>query len=356
MMKESILPFWRQEILQEENAAFPPRSAFMLESRNDNMDSDIEAEMDLSETLIPVSNNLGNHWQRRYRSKMVFAAKVFALGIALFAATALVVNIAALIVGVAIGGSQFEDSPISHVLSLDEATTNLITSVDHLAYVFNIDTDDENVSDDFPHDTESQWELQLHISENKSSMHEREQGEATRDLSSAIGSVNTAFDDGEKVLVTKLEEYLCEKIKQVFPGAFEEAIGRICRLVKWDGNAGMMKGTFDRATYSLLGNDRDEHGCIISAGYVWCESLDQCHRPWETKCESSSGDGDLYSVENSVVGIDQDEHGCNLAAGYLWCEASNSCLREWETACGKSDTDDGKTTAGVGVVLASKAV
>ena len=36
----------------------------------------------------------------------------------------------------------------------------------------------------------------------------------------------------------------------------------------------------------LLGGDRDEHGCIPSAGYIWCEELQECIRPWETPCGS----------------------------------------------------------------------
>ena len=35
----------------------------------------------------------------------------------------------------------------------------------------------------------------------------------------------------------------------------------------------------------IVGGDRDEHGCIPSAGYVWCEKLGKCIRPWEEKCE-----------------------------------------------------------------------
>lgn len=31
----------------------------------------------------------------------------------------------------------------------------------------------------------------------------------------------------------------------------------------------------------LVGSDRDEHGCINSAGYQWCASTGQCERPWE---------------------------------------------------------------------------
>lgn len=41
----------------------------------------------------------------------------------------------------------------------------------------------------------------------------------------------------------------------------------------------------DTIKQHLVGGDRDEHGCILSAGYVWCEKLGKCIRPWEEKCE-----------------------------------------------------------------------
>ena len=31
----------------------------------------------------------------------------------------------------------------------------------------------------------------------------------------------------------------------------------------------------------MLGSDRDEHGCIGSAGYSWCAREAACVRPWE---------------------------------------------------------------------------
>lgn len=34
----------------------------------------------------------------------------------------------------------------------------------------------------------------------------------------------------------------------------------------------------------LVGNDRDEHGCIPSAGYSWCAEKNKCLRPWEESC------------------------------------------------------------------------
>ncbi|HAL21597.1 MAG TPA: hypothetical protein DCP40_02515 [Stenotrophomonas sp.] len=30
-----------------------------------------------------------------------------------------------------------------------------------------------------------------------------------------------------------------------------------------------------------VGGDRDEHGCIGSAGYQWCARSQRCERPWE---------------------------------------------------------------------------
>jgi len=36
----------------------------------------------------------------------------------------------------------------------------------------------------------------------------------------------------------------------------------------------------------IVGGDKDEHGCIGSAGYTWCEELEKCIRPWEEQCSS----------------------------------------------------------------------
>jgi len=36
----------------------------------------------------------------------------------------------------------------------------------------------------------------------------------------------------------------------------------------------------------MPGSDRDEHGCIGSAGYVWCEAKQKCIRPWEEPCDA----------------------------------------------------------------------
>ncbi len=30
-----------------------------------------------------------------------------------------------------------------------------------------------------------------------------------------------------------------------------------------------------------IGGDRDPHGCLVAAGYSWCEREQACVRPWE---------------------------------------------------------------------------
>jgi hypothetical protein len=38
----------------------------------------------------------------------------------------------------------------------------------------------------------------------------------------------------------------------------------------------------------IVGGDKDEHGCIGSAGYSWCAVKNKCLRVWEEKCEVTS--------------------------------------------------------------------
>jgi predicted amidohydrolase YtcJ len=54
---------------------------------------------------------------------------------------------------------------------------------------------------------------------------------------------------------------------------------------------------------AVVGGDRDEHGCIGSAGYQWCEKLGKCVRPWEIEKsdmaeEAGQQDFATYSKSN----------------------------------------------------------
>ncbi|MBN2330548.1 MAG: hypothetical protein JXC85_01925 [Candidatus Aenigmarchaeota archaeon] len=48
---------------------------------------------------------------------------------------------------------------------------------------------------------------------------------------------------------------------------------------------------------------------------------------------SEAGECNCYCLNETVIGGDKDEHGCLIAAGYLWCESKRKCLREWDEEC-----------------------
>ncbi|NNC38641.1 MAG: hypothetical protein EX271_10590 [Acidimicrobiales bacterium] len=62
----------------------------------------------------------------------------------------------------------------------------------------------------------------------------------------------------------------------------------------------------------LPGSDRDEHGCIPSAGYVWSEEKQKCVRPWEEEAELNADEpgeeeireyGRVVSFEDGIYPI-----------------------------------------------------
>ncbi|MDD5146422.1 MAG: hypothetical protein PHN39_01605, partial [Candidatus Pacebacteria bacterium] len=63
--------------------------------------------------------------------------------------------------------------------------------------------------------------------------------------------------------------------------------------------------------------------------------------PCKAKCQGIETDhaGPCVKTEptqkpdSNIVGGDKDEHGCIGSAGYSWCSAKNKCLRVWEEDC-----------------------
>jgi hypothetical protein len=41
-------------------------------------------------------------------------------------------------------------------------------------------------------------------------------------------------------------------------------------------------------TPKLIGGDKDKGGCLIGAGYSWCEEKQKCLRNWEEPCQVNS--------------------------------------------------------------------
>ena len=56
-----------------------------------------------------------------------------------------------------------------------------------------------------------------------------------------------------------------------------------------------------------------------------------------------------FSADNSgepkIIGGDKDAGGCLIGAGYSWCESKKKCLRVWEEACNPSFLKKGNLTS-----------
>lgn len=84
-------------------------------------------------------------------------------------------------------------------------------------------------------------------------------------------------------------------------------------------------------TEVIVGNDKDEHGCIGSAGYSWCEAKQKCLRIWEEECQASNS-SEQSGGSNQAYGSAQIEDD-NLL-DYTQCVSSGG--RQVDTSGGAS--------------------
>ena len=64
-----------------------------------------------------------------------------------------------------------------------------------------------------------------------------------------------------------------------------------------------------------IGGDKDEHGCLVGAGYSWCPSTEKCQRMWEEYCEE-------YKEQYSVS-ADSSVTGNSISSSIIPIEVSN---------------------------------
>jgi hypothetical protein len=87
-----------------------------------------------------------------------------------------------------------------------------------------------------------------------------------------------------------------------------------------------------------IGGQRDEFGCLTPAGYSWCESLQECIRPFETTCPTTTTTTITTTTPPIIIGGERDEYGCLIPAGFSWCESLQQCIRPFETPCPTTTT------------------
>jgi len=142
------------------------------------------------------------------------------------------------------------------------------------------------------------------------------------------------------------------------------------------------------ANPNIIGGEKDAHGCLVAAGYSWCDAKQKCLRPFEEACTIAEDacqvnedcipkpsdchplscinkqyatkyvkpdictmmflptaaynpedcacvnetciDKNLNKTSEKPIGGDKDTHGCLIGAGYSWNETVTACVREWE--------------------------
>lgn len=89
--------------------------------------------------------------------------------------------------------------------------------------------------------------------------------------------------NSEKMVACTMEAKLCPD------GSYVGRVGPNCEF------ASCPEGD---KTQPIVGGDRDEHGCIGSAGYSWCAPKDKCLRIWEEACYADATEEIKYWLAN----------------------------------------------------------
>jgi len=94
-----------------------------------------------------------------------------------------------------------------------------------------------------------------------------------------------------------------------------------------------------------------EYGECEGVSQSWCQTnggyFNECasacrHNPTAEICTMQCVPVCAFkeaATKPPVVGGDKDEHGCIGTAGYSWCEAKSKCLRIWEEPCWPEATE-----------------
>ena len=78
-------------------------------------------------------------------------------------------------------------------------------------------------------------------------------------------------------------------------------------------------------------NVRGTYLCLLCVGAVFVACGSKSRQPAEV-----AGQADTVHV----VGDDKDKHGCIASAGYTWSEAQKDCIRLWEKGVRMNAVDD----------------
>jgi putative hemolysin len=82
----------------------------------------------------------------------------------------------------------------------------------------------------------------------------------------------------------------------------------------------------------IVGGDVDEHGCIPSAGYSWCEEKQKCLRVWEEDCNK-------YQIPKNCISWYDGCNNCFVENGVITACTLMYCETPAEAYCMQYLTD-----------------
>ena len=90
-----------------------------------------------------------------------------------------------------------------------------------------------------------------------------------------------------------------------------------------------------------IGGQTDEHGCLIAAGYQWCETTQKCQRFWEEPCPSE--------IQEELSGLTPED--CEIKGG----KTAKECNQD-ETSIGEIRDSNNLCCAQKGAITQEQAV
>merc|ERR1712196_305942 len=105
-----------------------------------------------------------------------------------------------------------------------------------------------------------------------------------------------------RVATMKRQKHAFEERQHTFDQAMRKATTEIneARQAGSTQSTASKEAVHEVSEEPLLGGDRDEHGCIPSAGYSWCESKSMCIRVWKVDCPAEAKGPDAKEPEVKV--------------------------------------------------------
>lgn len=133
----------------------------------------------------------------------------------------------------------------------------------------------------------------------------------TETLANSISSANSLIPNEARV-------YACTREAKICPDG--SAVGRTGPNCEF---APCPKEIENSICKNLCGNGTCQERVCMGTGCACAETAASCPQD----CAKNPGE--------NIVGGDSDEHGCIGSAGYTWCETKQKCLQTWEEECAK---------------------